>query len=271
MLGSSVSLIYTVTQNGCTDTDSLNMLVLDIPASVAVNSALNEACQGELINLSLNMGTSVSPFIYQWVRDNADIQGANAPAFAATISGVYKARISLSSCSLTSQEKTLTFNPLPETPVITQLDSLLTSSAATGNQWKRNGQDIPGATQQTYIVTQSGSYSVVVSNLNCQSSPSNSIVFGPTSVEGLILTAEQWTFVPNPARDRVFVNCAHCRNPEFKFHLMDATGRKVREFQGTIEDGQGTELDLRGLPSGVYWFRTADGSGKIRGVKILVQ
>jgi hypothetical protein len=51
----------------------------------------------------------------------------------------------------------------------------LTSSSATGNQWYVDNNIINGATNQTYVATASGSYTVVVNN-GCSSAPSNAIV-----------------------------------------------------------------------------------------------
>ena len=270
MLGNTVALVYSVTQNGCTAGDTLRILVLDIPASVSVNSSENQACQGELINLSLDLGGSVSPFIYQWQRDNSDIAGANAPSYAASISGVYKALISLAACSLSSAEKTLTFVALPETPVITQTDSLLTSSASTGNQWKRNGQDIPGANQQTYIALLPGAYTVVVSNQNCLSSPSNAVIIG-TSVKDQHPGKRQWVIVPNPAREKAFLRCADCEFAGYQLNLIDATGRNIRSFSGRLEATGEQLLDLGGIPAGVYWFYSPDSESGFERRKICIQ
>jgi hypothetical protein len=268
MLGTSVPLVYSLTQNGCTATDTVRILVLDIPAVIAVNSPADQSCQGELINLSLNSGGSGSGFLYQWKKDGSDIAGANAPTYGASQSGVYKAVVSLASCSVTSQDKTLSFIPLPVTPVITQNNLVLTSSASTGNQWKRNGQDISGATQQTYTVSQSGIYTVVVSNQSCLSSPSNAIAVDLTP--NLDVLAADLQLFPNPARDRMFIHCENCIGIAYNFHLMDATGRSLREFSGVLKDGGVEELDIRQLPSGVYWLRSS-GSGVRLMKKILIQ
>src|SRR6202521_3359997 len=48
----------------------------------------------------------------------------------------------------------------------------LTSSSASGNQWYLNGNPIGGATNQTYIATASGNYSLEVTGSGCTSAPS---------------------------------------------------------------------------------------------------
>ena len=258
MVGTSVNLVYSLSQNGCTDTDTTRILVINIPTVVTVTSTVNQACQGALIPLGLNLGGSTSSFLYQWKKDGNDLPGANAASYDASLSGVYKAVVSLASCSVSSQEKTLVFNPLPATPVITQANLVLSSSSATGNQWKRNGQNIAGANQQTHTVTLSGIYTVVVSSQNCLSAPSNSIVIDLTPNADLLEGIAEIKLFPNPARDKIFLTCENCNGSKFSLRLLDATGRSLREFTGTIGGGEIQELDIRNLPSGVYWVRSSE-------------
>lgn len=71
---------------------------------------------------------------------------------------------------------TITVNSKPSTPVITQSDVVLYSSATIGNQWCINGVAISGATNQNYRACQTGIYTVVVIVNGCVSDTSNSIV-----------------------------------------------------------------------------------------------
>src|SRR4029077_5254425 len=92
--------------------------------------------------------------------------------------------------SLASPATTVTVNPIPPTPTITpggpttfcQGGSVtLTSSAASGNQWYLGGSPISGATNQTYVANASGSYTVIVTALGCQSlaSPATTVTVNP--------------------------------------------------------------------------------------------
>ena len=60
----------------------------------------------------------------------------------------------------------ITVYPTPPFPTITQTGYTLTSSPASTYQWQFNSIDIPGATNQSYDVLQSGYYSVVISDQN---------------------------------------------------------------------------------------------------------
>lgn len=60
----------------------------------------------------------------------------------------------------------ITVNGTPAFPVITDNDNVLTCSIANTYQWLFNEVTIPGATSQTFTATQTGIYSVVISNVN---------------------------------------------------------------------------------------------------------
>ncbi|MFL0681728.1 MAG: beta strand repeat-containing protein, partial [Algoriphagus aquaeductus] len=74
--------------------------------------------------------------------------------------------------------------PTIETPVISSASNtsvcpgssvILNSSSETGNQWLLNNEEIVGATDATYEATESGSYTVIVSQDGCESEPSEPI------------------------------------------------------------------------------------------------
>src|SRR5207249_3327743 len=70
----------------------------------------------------------------------------------------------LNMCGQSNGTKTIIVHALPATPVITQNFDTLTSSSASNYQWYLDGNIIPGATSQSLVITQAGTYMVVVSN-----------------------------------------------------------------------------------------------------------
>ena len=137
-------------------------------------------CAGDRVTL-----TSSSPAGNIWYRDGAQISGAsNDPTYVATTSGVYSvAYISPEGClAPLSNTITVTVNPAPATPTITPGgpttfctggNVTLTSSSAAGNQWFVNGSPIGGATNQTYLATTAGDYTVTVTTSGCTSPTSS--------------------------------------------------------------------------------------------------
>src|SRR5207237_144414 len=122
----------------------------------------------------------------QWTFNATPIGAATSNTYSATASGTYTVTVTNGSgCSATSAGTVVTVNPNPSTPTITPGGPttfcaggsvLLTSSSATGNQWKLNGSPIGGATSTTYTAMASGSYTVVVTASGCSSAPSAATV-----------------------------------------------------------------------------------------------
>jgi len=110
---------------------------------------------------------------YQWFNTGSLIPGETSEKIWATKSGSYTVQVTNGSgCSGTSPAVSVTINPLPPTPVITAVNSLMTSTQALSYQWSRNGTTIPGATQQTYLDTVGGIYTVTITDANGCSSTS---------------------------------------------------------------------------------------------------
>src|SRR5207248_5554869 len=108
---------------------------------------------------------------------------ATNQTYNATASGSYTVKVTDgNSCvSAPSSATVVTVNPLPATPTITPGGPTtfcaggsvtLTSSSASGNQWRLNGAPIGGATNQTYLASVAGDYTVVVTASGCSSAAS---------------------------------------------------------------------------------------------------
>ena len=150
---------------------------------------------------------SDSPTGIQWWKDGSPIPGANSQSFTATAAGVYTAQLNALGChSQFGRNVTITLNPLPATPTITpggpttfcQGGSVtLTSSSASGNQWFLNGNPIGGATNNTYIATANGNYTVTVTDANsCTSAASaaTTVTVNPTPPTPTITPGGPTTF-----------------------------------------------------------------------------
>jgi hypothetical protein len=113
---------------------------------------------------------------YQWIKDGSDIVGATGQTYPATESGTYRVRVSnAAGCTATSIGKSVTINPLP-IPAISGPaaicpgdTALLETGTFSSYQWIRGGEDIAGATSQTYGASLAGTYSVrVTDGNNCE-------------------------------------------------------------------------------------------------------
>jgi hypothetical protein len=127
--------------------------------------------------------TSSSASGNQWYLNGNPIGGATNTTYAATASGSYTVKTTDgNNCtSAASAATVVTVNPIPATPTITPGGPTsfctggsvtLTSSSASGNQWSVNGNPIGGATNQTYVASVAGDYTVVVTTSGCSSAAS---------------------------------------------------------------------------------------------------
>jgi hypothetical protein len=176
----SGSYTVVVTASGCTSTGSAAMIVTvnPLPATPTITpGGPTTFCTGGSVTL-----TSSSASGNQWYLNGNLIGGATNQTYAATASGNYTVIVTASGCSSSaSAATTVTVNPIPPTPVIgtggpttfcAGGSVTLTSSSASGNQWSLNGNPIGGETNQTYVATASGNYTVIVTTSGCSSSAS---------------------------------------------------------------------------------------------------
>jgi hypothetical protein len=167
---------YTVTVtdgNGCSATSAgTSVTVNPLPPTPTVTpGGPTTFCSGGSVTLTSSAGSG-----NQWKLNGSPIGGATSTTYNATASGTYTVTVTDGNgCSATSAGTSVTVNPLPPTPTITPGGPTtfctggsvtLTSSSASGNQWKLNGSPIGGATGTTYNATASGSYTVTVTDGN---------------------------------------------------------------------------------------------------------
>jgi poly(3-hydroxybutyrate) depolymerase len=231
---------------------TLNCNYTSLPAwvmpavSIAVASGTTSICSGDMVTFTATTINVLSP-TYQW-KVNGNNAGANSNTFttAALNNGDVITCVVTPACgnAVTSNSLMMTVNPVP---VITQNGNQLTSSAASGNQWYRNGQLINGATGQTYTATQSGNYTVRVGN--CESEPVNVVI---TDVHRAADTHIFKVF-PNPSRGMFYVSLQAVATADYKLTLTSITGKLIWEEELLGITGHHLkQIDFSGIESGVY-------------------
>jgi PKD repeat protein len=120
----------------------------------------------------------------------------------------------------------ITVHPTPPFPVITQNGLILTSTIAQNYQWQLNGIDIAGATNQAYMVTQSGLYTVIVSDSNsCVNSATLFVEI--TGVENVHNNSD-FNIYPNPSNGYFIIEWRGPVNGEpVNIKLTNAIGQIV--------------------------------------------
>ncbi|MFA6126182.1 MAG: T9SS type A sorting domain-containing protein [Bacteroidales bacterium] len=142
---------------------------------------------------------------------------------------------------------------IPETPTIKQQGNTLTSSSPIGNQWYNSSEPIDGATSQSYTITSSGDYYVIVTIDGCISDPSETLSLILNGIENESCL-KRLTIYPNPATDKLIIDSGGTLEP-ILFAIVNTLGEALIE---SILINRAT-IDLNGLPSGVYLVKFQTG------------
>jgi len=140
---------------------------------------------------------------------------------------------------------------MPPTPAITCNDDTLTSSAAAGNQWHKDGVAISGATGQSYITTEIGTYTVIVTINGCSSNASathsiNSITNNMNELKTLLIQ-------PNPNTGKFKLTADVAKRQICTLEIINNIGVTILREEGLVVDGNfSKEVDITGTPTGVY-------------------
>jgi len=244
--------------------------VNQLPDAAGTITGPASVCQGEN-NVVYTVPTINGATGYTWgVPTGATITGgANTNSitvdFSSTASSGSVAVYGTNTCgSGTNSSLSVSVNPVPPTPTITENDYVLTSSAATGNQWYHDGTAITGATGQTYTVpaTAPGYYWTVVTLLGCSSGESNHIYIRGVGVGEHNESAVNIYPVPNDGQFKLQMNSPAAES--FDISICNNIGATVYTKENVMVNGL-TEIniDLRPIASGVYTMIIRNGNSKV--------
>lgn len=201
-------------------------------------------CTGGSVTLSSSASAG-----NQWYKNGQIINNANSTNLVANTSGTYTATATTNGvASSQSNGIVVTVTSVPAKPTITKSGSQLVSSAASGNQWYKDGTIINGATANTITPGEAGNYSVKVTSNGCTSEESDKFNYTITGV--VDLGNNQFIKLsPNPVTDKVRLEFDVAGSNSLTVQLVDMYGKICKTFTNQTS---GSQLSFAGLNNGVY-------------------
>ncbi len=138
----------TVTNNGCSATDTFTLAVNPLPTPVIQPTGLISLTFGE--SVLLDAGVGYAAWLWNTTETTQQIVVSDCGEYAVTV-------VDNQACSASSSAVTVSVSP-----VITFDNGVLTSTPATSYQWLYSGIVLSGATDQSFVPMFSGEYSVIV-------------------------------------------------------------------------------------------------------------
>lgn len=249
--------------------DNINITSSASTAAVSISGTPNPSCAGQTVTFTATPTYGGSSPSYQW-KVNGNNVGTNSPTFSTNTLNNGDTVICVMTSNYpgvqgnpaTSQNFTVTVNPIPATPTITQNGFVLTSSSATGNQWYLNGNPITGATGQNYTATQNGNYSVVVTQNGCSSSPSAIVTISGVGIEDYTILG-QLNVYPNPANDRLNVTLIMNENSDVTIRLINTLGQTVYSVQENNIQQMQKSIEITNFSRGIYFLELSNKNGRV--------
>ncbi len=144
---------------------------------------------------------------------------------------------------------TISVGSTPPTPTVTQSGNVLMSSSASNNQWYFNNTIIPGATSQSYTVTQDGDYKVVVSSqYGCLNTSGITNVVLTDIEDASFINAMQLS--PNPVKDMIYISSQMKESTTVQYSIYSMLGQVVKS--GSLNLTGAESISISDVAPGVY-------------------
>jgi len=232
--------------------------------SVEAEASDNDICNNDSVQLNA-IASGGTTYIYNWTSNPAGFTSTlQNPIATPAETTTFIVTVTSEGCSATSSVVVVVF-PVPETPVITQNGDTLVSSFASSYQWYFDGYTIEGATEQSLIPNQSGSYQVQTGDENeCLSDFSEIFDFIFTGINVQNDLPDLKIF-PNPTNGIFAIYSSELNNYNFRIWIEDIHGNII--FRGENKN----TFDLTDRAKGVYFlFIKTSEAGVISGKIVLI-
>src|SRR5262249_23191064 len=113
---------------------------------------------------------------------------------------------------------------------------------------------IPGAQASVYIASQSGEYSVQITDNNGCHASSSSININTTEIE-VRVSAQEWSLYPNPFHEFIFLKIPENGKGKIYVSIFDLLGQLVESREIEIGSEKVVSLNLSVFGKGIFYIR----------------
>gem|GEM_PF-464151 len=162
-------------------------------------------------------------------------------------------------CDGTATPVDVTVEPSPQKPVISQNGNVLTTGTAHEYQWYKNGQELPGETNQFLIISEIGTYQVRITNENGCSAMSDPFVVTSTGIDRPAYI-NSFAVYPDPNKGTVNVTFNSDVPVDWRITVTNLLGQRLYERVGDHPVSRVQQhIDLQSATSGIYLLRIETG------------
>lgn len=142
----------------------------------------------------------------------------------------------------------------PEPLIIFSYPALLAGDTGVSFQWFLNGEAIEGATSETWIPQENGSYTVAIEDENGCATLSAPFAFNSLNLDRS--EANPFNIYPNPSDGIVYFDLSALGGVNAKLQVFDYLGKELYRQVGVMQDL--FSLDGESLGSGIFIVRVTD-------------
>ena len=252
--------------NGCIATGTVNVNSTGVTAIVSAQA--DATCEnGDDGSATVLASGGQAPYTYLW----SPVGGTGASA-SNLAPGTYSVTVTdYLGCSVIVEVIIGFENPAPSVDLgadsVACIGTVVTLDAGAGMStylWSDNSAN------QTLDVSVSGAYGVVVTDANgCQNSDLVNVTFIQCIVpNGNNFAQVNFSVFPNPAQRTLNISIANVKNERVQIELNDILGNKVFTSFETSGIGYHTNIDMSGLPVGIYMLKVMY-ANEIKTIKVI--
>lgn len=237
-LGAGTYNFHASDANGCS-LDTNFVFTSTGPGSVSISSAQSIMCAGD----SMQVCAPAGYVSYLWNNGGTGqcIQAHQAGNYYVTVTDA-------GNCTASSNHLPVNVYPIPAVSISVNGDTLTAFNAVT-YQWYFNGTLIPNATSNVYVATQTGNYTLAITDGNGCSAVSNPVTIGTVGINEMI-EGQELKVYPNPLSSGNWQLAVSNRLIGNEVEIFDDKGRLV--YKDVIRSIQQT-IDLNAA-RGVYFL-----------------